>query len=132
MTSMPESEQVPGGVRGSLRRLADSVVGLLQTRVELFAVEFQEERLRTIRLLVAVSLAVAIGIAGLQVIIGALALVMWNVAGYWGLAGLAAVAMLTSGILLWAIQRRIMQSPAPFSGTTAEFKKDAALLRPKS
>jgi uncharacterized membrane protein YqjE len=128
---MPESEQFPGGLRGSLGRLVDSVVGLLQTRMELFAVEFQEERLRTVRLLVAVSLAIAIGIAGLQVIIGTLALVLWNVAGYWGLAGLAVGAMLTSGTLLWMIQRRVMQSPAPFSGTTAEFRKDAALLRPK-
>jgi uncharacterized membrane protein YqjE len=129
---MPEPEQVPDGLRGSLRRLADSAIGLLQTRVELFALEFQEERFRTLRLLVAVSLALAIGITGLQVIIGALALLMWDVAGYWGLAGLAAVAVLTSGILLWMIQRRISQSPPPFSGTTTEFKKDAALLRPKS
>jgi uncharacterized membrane protein YqjE len=128
---MTESEQVPGGFRGSLRRLTDSLVGLVQTRTELFALEFQEERMRSLRLLVAVSLAVAIGIAGLQVIIGALALVMWDVAGYWGLAGLAAVALLTSGILLWIIQRRITQSPPPFSATTAEFKKDAALLRTK-
>jgi uncharacterized membrane protein YqjE len=129
---MPEPEQVPDGLRGSLRRLTDSAIGLLQTRVELFALEFQEERFRTLRLLVAVSLALAIGITGLQVIIGALALLMWDVAGYWGLAGLAAVAVLTSGIRLWMIQRRISQSPPPFSGTTAEFKKDAALLRPKS
>lgn len=128
---MNEAEPTPGGMTHSLRRLGNSLLGLLQTRVELLAVEFQEERLRTIRLLVWVSVALAIGIAGLQVAIGTLAYFLWGEAGYWGLAGLAGGAMLVSGLLLWFIERHVIHSPAPFAATTAEFKKDVEHLGPK-
>lgn len=112
----------------SIQRLGSSVLGLLQTRAELFAVELQEEKLRAIRLLVCVSAAIALGVAGLLVAMAGLALFVWEKAGYPGLAALAAGAIGIAAISLWIIQRRIMKGHAPFAGTVAEFRKDAECL----
>ena len=129
MTTMFESEQDSGGIMESTRRLGNSLVGLLQTRAELFAVEVQEEKLRAVRLLVWVAAAIALGVAGLLVAIGGLALLVWEMAGYWGLAGLAAGAIGLAAIILWIIHRRVTHGPAPFAGTVAEFRKDAECLK---
>ena len=129
MTIMFETEQETAGVMESIRRLGSSLAGLLQTRAELFAVELQEEKLRAIRLLVWISAAIALGVAGLLVAIIGLALFLWELAGYWGIAGLAAGVLGLAAIILWNIHRRISRSPAPFAGTVAEFRKDAECLK---
>jgi uncharacterized membrane protein YqjE len=129
MTIMFETEQETAGVMESIRRLGSSLAGLLQTRAELFAVELQEEKLRAIRLLVWISAAIALGVAGLLVAIIGLALFLWELAGYWGIAGLAAIVLGLAAIILWNIHRRISRSPAPFAGTVAEFRKDAECLK---
>ena len=126
---MFETEQETAGVMESIRRLGSSLAGLLQTRAELFAVELQEEKLRAIRLLVWISAAIALGVAGLLVAIIGLALFLWELAGYWGIAGLAAIVLGLAAIILWNIHRRISRSPAPFAGTVAEFRKDAECLK---
>ncbi len=129
MSNMFESEPDPGGIMESIRRLGNSLLGLLHVRAELFAVELQEEKLRAIRLMVWVAVAITLGVAGLLVAIVGLALFFWEIAGYWGLAGLAAGALGTAATILWIIHRRITHGPAPFAGTVAEFRKDAECLR---
>ena len=79
------SEADAGGIMESIRRLGNSLTGLLHTRAELFAVELQEEKLRAIRLMVWVAVAITLGVAGLQVAIVGLAIFFWDLAGYWGL-----------------------------------------------
>lgn len=129
MTTMFESEQDSGGFMESIRRLGNSLLELFRTRAELFVVELQEEKLRAIRLLVWASVALTLGVAGLLVAIGGLALLLWGLAGYWGIFGLAAGALGLAAIILWIIHRRITHGPAPFAGTVAEFRKDAECLR---
>jgi uncharacterized membrane protein YqjE len=129
MSTMFESDPEAGGIMESIRRLGNSLTGLLQTRAELFAVELQEEKLRAIRLLVWVAVAITLVVTGLLVAIVGLALFFWEMAGYWGIAGLAAGALGTAAIILWIIHRRITRGPAPFAGTVAEFRKDAACLK---
>ena len=123
------SEAAAGGIMESVRRLGNSLTGLLHTRAELFAVELQEEKLRAIRLMVWVAVAITLGVAGLQVAIVGLAIFFWDLAGYWGIAGLAAIVLGLAAIILWNIHRRITRSPAPFAGTVAEFRKDAECLK---
>jgi uncharacterized membrane protein YqjE len=127
-----ESELNSGGMTDSIRRLGNSLIGLLQTRAELFAVELQEEKLRAIRLLVWVAVAITLGVAGLLVAIGALAVFFWEMAGYWGLIGLAASTIGLAAIILRIIHRRITHGPVPFAGTVAEFRKDAKCLRQRT
>ena len=119
------------GMMSSIRRIAGSVLGLVHTRLELFAVELQEEKLRVGGLLVWLAIAVAIGIGGILVAIGTLAFYLWERAGYLGLIALAGASLLVAVLLLWVLYRRVMNGPGPFAATVAEFEKDLECLRPE-
>ncbi|HYD85257.1 MAG TPA: phage holin family protein [Opitutus sp.] len=124
-----ESNSEADGLGASLRRIGASLLGLAQTRIELFSVELQEEKLRLLNLLVWFSVAMALAVAGLLVAIGALGLFLWETAGYAGLVGLVVVTLGGAAGLLWMLRRRILRRPAPFAETAAEFKKDLESLR---
>jgi len=113
----------------SVHRLGDSLLGLVQARTELFVVELQEEKLRAITLLLWLALGLSLAIAGLLVVIGTLALFLWQAAGYTGLVGLGGGALALAALIFWGIRRRILRGPQPFAATLDEFRKDAASLR---
>lgn len=125
---MDPADDNPPGLFASLRRIADSLLALVQNRCELFAVELQEEKLRTVNLLLWLGLALALGTAGLLVGLAALALLLWSVAGYAGLIGLALAALAGAAAIVWTVRRRIQTGPPPFAETVAEFKKDRECL----
>jgi uncharacterized membrane protein YqjE len=109
--------------------MGESVLALARNRVELFALEWQEEKLRLLNLLIWVSVAVTLGVAGLLVGLGALALWLWSVAGYPGLVGLALTLVGAALGLVWGLRRRLQCEPAPFTETVAEFRKDGECLK---
>lgn len=119
----------PGGWLESLRRIGESLLALLRSRFELFTVEWQEEKLRLLNLLIWLGLAAAIGVAGVFVAMMALAFWLWATAGYAGLIGLAAAALAVAFAILWSIRRKIQTGPTPFAHTVAEFRKDGECLR---
>ena len=126
---MDESAHKADGWLNSLRRAGESMLGLMQSRIELFAVELQEEKLRLIGTIVWLVIALALIVAGLLVGLGAVTLYLWDVAGYFGIVGLA-LALLTAGAsVLWAIRRQIRSNPVPFAETISEFDKDRKCLR---
>jgi len=122
----------PGGWLESLRRIGESLSALLRSRFELFTVEWQEEKLRLLNLLIWLGLAAVIGVAGVFVAIIALAFWVWATAGYAGLIGLAATALAVASGIVWMIRRKIQTGPTPFAQTVAEFRKDGECLRTKS
>ena len=65
---MSGNEHDAGGVMASVRRIGASLLGLGQTRAELFAVELQEEKLRALLLLSWLSLGVALGMAAVLIV----------------------------------------------------------------
>ena len=126
---MADGESSSGGIVGGAKRLGHSVLGLLRTRIELFAVELQEEKLRAIELLAWLTVGITLAVAAILLVIGTLALFLWQRAGYAGLMGLAAgVSVAAAGVFLF-LRRRIVSGPAPFSGTVGEFQKDMECLR---
>jgi uncharacterized membrane protein YqjE len=126
MTETPPSD---GGFFASARRMGESALGLLQTRLALLGVELQEEKLRALNLLLGFAIAITIGATGLFLAIATLALFLWERFGYPGVVALAAICLVTAGLLLWLLRRWILQSPAPFSETAAEFRRDLECLR---
>jgi len=125
---MDQNEPRMGGWLNSLRRTADSVLGLMQNRFELFAVELQEEKLRALNVVVWLVVALALLVAGMLVGLAALALGLWEAAGYWGLAGLALGALAAGATVLWGIRRWILNGRPPFAETIEEFRKDRGCL----
>lgn len=126
---MPETERGETGVLASVRRLGSSVLGLLGSRLELFSVELQEEKLRVIRLLVWLAVACALALAGLLIVIGALALFFWQKAGYAGLLGVALGVFAVAAVVFGLLRRRLQREATPFAGTAGEFRKDMEWLR---
>ena len=66
---MAEAEHGGDGLFDSGRRIASSIIGLLQNRLSLAAVELQEEKLRVISLLVWLCVALVLATAGILVAI---------------------------------------------------------------
>jgi uncharacterized membrane protein YqjE len=112
----------------SLRRMGDSLLGIARSRFELFAVELQEEKLRTVNLIIYLVVVLALVVAGLLFGLGALAIYLWAVAGYFGLIGLALVLLAAGGGALLRIKHQIRNGPKPFAETIDEFRKDRACL----
>jgi uncharacterized membrane protein YqjE len=121
---MEGGEPHTDGWRDSLRRMGGSLLGLAQSRFELFAVELQEEKLRALDTLVWLVVAFALLVAGMLVGLGTLAFYLWAVAGYGGLVGLAIVLIGAAAALLRSIRLRILRGPTPFAETITEFRKD--------
>ncbi len=126
---MDEESDKSGGWLNSIRRAGDALLGLAQSRFELFTVELQEEKLRALDVIVWLVVALALIVAGLLVGLGALALYLWRTAGYLGLIGLALGTLAAGAAVLWKIRNQIRNGPTPFAQCLDEFKKDRECQR---
>lgn len=125
MNSSPAQDQPP---RFSLARAAEALLGLVRCRLELLALEWQEEKERLLRLAIQVVLLIMLGSTGLALLLGLLA---WCLYQWWGPWGLLMLGLLCLGTAAWGICRLLRTfrtGPGPFSTTLAEFKKDAQWL----
>lgn len=120
----PTSDTLPG----ALSRLAGSLMGLVRTRLELFSVEYTEERGR-------VGMQLALVIAGVGCLLFALLFAAGGVVAYfWDSYRFAAIGgviafFLIAGIgLLWRRAEIANAAGTPFSASLAELEKDRAAL----
>jgi len=126
---MKTSPPNPGGWLESLRRIGESLLALFRSRFELFTVEWQEEKLRLLNLLLWLGLAAVLGGAGVLIALFVLAFWLWATAGYVGLIGLAVTALAGAVGIVGTIRRKLQTGPTPFAQTVAEFRKDGECLR---
>ena len=126
---MDADKPTPDGLLDGLRRMADSLLGLVQTRVELISVELQEEKLRSLRLLIWLAAAFALGLGGVLILLAALSIYSWNVAGYAGLIVLGLVVLGVATLVILRVRNALLSGPAPFAETAAQFRKDRECLR---
>jgi uncharacterized membrane protein YqjE len=121
---MVESEPPPGGVLDSFRRLCDSGLAQVQNRVELFAVEFQEEKARLLKTLV---------LAGGVFFLAGVAVIMVTLTVVWLAGERARLPLLVAFSVLYlagavggflAFRKMIRTAPPPFQDTISELKKD--------
>ena len=122
----------PTGIIDSLRTLADSLVGSLQDRIELFSIELQEEKFRLIRTFVWISAAVFA--AMLAVMFASLTLVylFWESARLAVLGGLTAFYTALVVAIVFALRRYLAHQPQPFAATVQELGEDRACIRSES
>lgn len=126
---MDPSPTNQGEQLGPLRRIGGSLLALARSRLELFTVELQEEKLRVLNLLVWLGVAAALGVAGIIIAMSALTFWVWAAAGYAGLVGLAVITLAGAAVILSVIRYKVRTGPTPFAHTVNEFKKDAECLR---
>ncbi|WP_369308636.1 phage holin family protein [Providencia rettgeri] len=102
-----QQRQGPGkGVLETLRRIANISVGIVQTRLELIAVELEEEKLNLIQLLLLAGLALLFTAFGLMCLIG---LIFWSVDPVYRYQALAittgALILLAIIFAVWALKK---------------------------
>ena len=119
-----------GSPRSSPRRLGAAFLGLLHSHVELLGIEFQEQKARTVSLLLFAGLAL---VFGLLLLIGLSALVLvlvwdsYRLAGIIGLWVFYALAAIFCGLRLKAA---VFDESSPFNATLEELAKDRERLLP--
>jgi len=126
---MSEDEQSSSGLFASFRRLTDTLVGTVHNRVELFALELQEEKCWLIATLLW---------AGASIFFGILAVVSVSITIVWlcpesarpyALVGLSVLFLLLTAGAISGLRKLIKEKPGPLSGTLTELKKDIQWIR---
>ena len=126
---MTNNDHPPGF--GTARRLADSALAAVQTRVELFALELREEKTSALELLIWVCTALFLGMMAVIALLATLIMIFPAEARVYASGGFA--ILFTVGAI-WAYSRlraRLKNQPAPFNDTINEFRKDREWLQRK-
>jgi uncharacterized membrane protein YqjE len=117
------------GIRGALRALGDGVLGSIEDRMALFALEVEEEKRRLIRTMIWISATLftavmATGLATLTVVY-----LFWDSARIVVLASFAGfyAALLATSVI--ALRRATMRQDPPFAATIAEIQEDRRCIR---
>jgi uncharacterized membrane protein YqjE len=125
---MAEEAERTAGLLDSLRNLARTLLATVQTRIELFASDVDEQRVRLARIVVLA--AIAAFCLGLSVIL----LVFFLVVLFWdtdrllaigALCGVFAAGGIAAGLML---RSAFAQRPKFLSATLAELRKDETRL----
>jgi uncharacterized membrane protein YqjE len=122
---MDENATARSGLLETLHRLGATVLAILQNRLELLAVELQEERLRLFNALLLAAAIVALGFLTLVLAAFALAVVAWTEYGVLGLAGLCGLSLIGTFLAYWRLRIGLRNWPF-LPNTLAELRKDRA------
>jgi uncharacterized membrane protein YqjE len=120
------------GFAASLRALTDSLFASVQDRLELFAVELQEEKFRLIRIFVWITAAIFAGVMAITFASLTLVYLFWESAR---LAVLCGLTVTYTGLLIGivvAFRRYLARQPLPFAASLQEIKADRACMRNES
>lgn len=115
-------------LRGALAKLADAMLGLLRTRLELVAVEYTEERDRITRQVAL--LLVGFGCLLFALFFGVFAIIAyyWDTYRITAILGVAGAFVVIGAGLLWRRAEVSRTSPVPFAASVAELEKDRAAI----
>ncbi|UVJ42602.1 phage holin family protein [Pseudomonas sp. LS1212] len=130
MTMGTETDPTGTGTSSSTRRLGAAFLGLLHSHVELFGIELQEQKARTLGLLLFAGLTLVFALLLLTALSGLVLVLLWDtyrLAGIVGLCVFYGLAALFCGLRLKAA---IFDESSPFSATLEELANDRERLLP--
>ena len=112
------------GLRGALANLGASLLGLVHTRLELAAVEFEEERHRVVERVAL--LLVAILFFAFALLIGSLIVVAyyWDTHRLRALFGVTLAYAAIGGFAIWRASKLGQVITKPFAASLAELERD--------
>ncbi|KAF1030479.1 MAG: hypothetical protein GAK37_01339 [Pseudomonas sp.] len=118
------------GPTSSSRRLGAAVLGLLHSHVELFGIELQEQKARTVSLLLFAGLAL---VFALLLLVGLSALVMilvWDTYRLTGIISLCVFYTLAAAFCGLRLKAAVFDESTPFHATLEELANDRERLLP--
>jgi uncharacterized membrane protein YqjE len=113
-----------GGLFASLKRLLSTALGIVSTRLELLANEWEEERMRLMSMLMLALLAVFF------ICMAVVLFAIFIVAAFWHDHPLLAISILSlsffvmSAFCALSLRRLLRQRPVLFSASMAELRRD--------
>ena len=117
------------GLFASAKKLADLTLATAQNRVELFAVELQEEKCRLIQALLLAAAAIALGVTALTLVTITVVVLFWENGRVPALCVLSGLFVVASFFVVRALNKLVASAPG-FRGTLAELEKDRACFQP--
>lgn len=121
------TENTPG-VWNSLRRILDTVLATAQNRMELVAVELQEEKSLLVEDLLLVIAIAGFSLMGLLMGTVTLMVLFWEHGLLAVVSALTACYFLAAGFGYWSLRRRL-RGHVPLSASLGELQKDRECLR---
>lgn len=129
---MTEPHSSPGGLIASARRFADSALGAVQNRLELFVTELREEKCRVIEILVLTSAAIFLAMMAMTFITLTIVVFFFREEALLpALVGVSVVYLGTCVAAALRLRNRLTKGPVPFNDTLGEMKKDREWLTEK-
>lgn len=125
--SRPTSTPEPGA---SPRRLGAAMLGLLHSHVELFGIELQEQKARTVTLLLFAGLALVFALLLLTGLSALLLILVWDTYRVAGIVGLCVFYLLAAGFCGLRLRAAIFDESSPFHATLEELANDRERLLP--
>ena len=129
---MEPATPASAGFIHSLRSLSDGLLAMVQDRLELFAVELQEEKFRLIEIFIWISAAIFTGMMALAFASLTLVYLFWASARLAVLGGLTLFYTAALVAIIVAFRRFIAHQPRPFPATRQEIGEDRACIRNES
>ncbi|EIK96746.1 putative transmembrane protein [Pseudomonas sp. M47T1] len=114
----------------SSRRLGAALLGLLHSHVELFGIELQEQKSRTLSLLLFAGLALVFALLALVALSGLILILLWDNYRMVGMIGLCLFYLLAGLFCAMRLKAAIFDESSPFSGTLEELANDRERLLP--
>ncbi len=116
-------------ISDSVSRMAASLLAVVRNRLELAAVEFEEEALRLFSLLLSSLLAFFFLALAITLLVVLVAVVFWDTHRIAVLLSLALISAFTGISIALSAQRKYQQKPRLLADTVNELAKDMASLR---
>ena len=120
---MSTSGESGRGLWASVKRMGDTVLSMVQNRVELFAVELQEEKCRLVEAILCAAAVAAFGMMTLTLVTITVVVLFWENGRLAALVGLSGFYLLVTAWAWRELQKRL-KSGSAFAGTLGELKKD--------
>lgn len=120
----------PGGLLESLKRLAGTVLAILQTRLALLSSEVEEELLRIGQILLYGVIALFFFCLTIVLLLAFIVAVSGEAYRVEVLGGLAALFLAAGVRMSYAVRRLVREKSRLFSGSLAELAKDHDRLAP--
>lgn len=118
-----------GGLFSSVRRVADTCVSSVHNRVELLAVELQEEKIRLVRLLLWTGAALFAAFLAITVITIAVVFLVPDDKRTIALIGFGVIYAVVAVVIAVKLRGEVRNAPPPLADTLSELKKDLQSLR---
>ena len=119
----------PSGLLGSLRGLADGVIGSAHDRLELLAVELHEEKHRLIQIFIWISAIVFLAMLAMVFASLAIVVLFWESARVAVVCSLASIYIGALIVVAVGFKRYLKRQPKPFAATLSELREDRECIR---